>query len=206
MTTGDHRSRSAEKIGAAQAVLADQIAALVNGDDWRRYLALQSKLHAYSASNVMLIASQHAKAFDEGHVSTPEPTCVAGFYTWKALGRMVQKGQHGYTILGPVQRVRRTATDPDGSVRILGNGDEPVPGETEQRRPVLRGFRVEYVFDASQTDGADLPDPPQPSLLQGDAPPGLAETVIGLVEQAGFEVHTVTDAGDSPQWDKQPGR
>jgi hypothetical protein len=45
-----------------------------------------------------------------------------------------------------------------------------------------------HVFDISQTDGPDLPTAPRPDLLDGQAPPGLADGLTRQVETAGFTV------------------
>lgn len=135
----DYQDRVAEKVEAAQAVPVREVASLVTGEDWCRFLRFQARLHSYSANNVMLIVAQHAAAFAEGRVSDPFPTWVAGFRTWKALGRSVEQGQHGYAVLAPVHRVRRTAIDAAGNERPLDRGDLPNLEETEQRQSVLRG-------------------------------------------------------------------
>ena len=48
----------------------------------REYLAAMARFHRYSLHNIMLIASQR-----------PDATHVAGFQTWKQLGRYVKKGR-----------------------------------------------------------------------------------------------------------------
>ena len=60
--------------------------------------------------------------------------------------------------------------------------------ERELRR--LRGFRVAYVFDVSQTDGEPLEDLEaiRPRLLDGDAPGGIWDALVVLGDEAGFEV------------------
>ena len=194
-TKEQHRDRTAEKVTAAQEVLAAEVAALVTGDDWRQFLDFQAKLHDYSANNVMLIFAQHAKAYQEGRVPEPTPTFVAGYETWRALGRSVDRGQHGYAVLAPMRGMRRQARDADGNMRALGRGDKVAAGETELRTPVLRGFGVATVFDASQTSGKNLPDPPRPRLLVGEAPRGLGVAVKELIEAQDFSVDTVPDAG-----------
>lgn len=194
LVSRDNHDRVAEKVEAAQLVLEREVAALVTGEDWRRFLGFQARLHSYSANNVMLIAAQHAAAFAEGWVAAPFPTWVAGFGTWKALGRSVEKGQHGYAVLAPVHRVRRSAVDASGNERLLGRDDVPTPEETEHRQGVLRGFKVEYVFDVSQTSGADLPSPPTPQLLVGTAPVGLREAVVELIGEQGFTVGLAPDS------------
>jgi hypothetical protein len=48
--------------------------------------------------------------------------------------------------------------------------------------------------EVSQTTGADLPEPPRPALLEGQAPAGLGAAVVALLEDRGFAVGTVADA------------
>lgn len=189
-----YRDHAAARVAAAQEVLAAEVAALVTGDDWRRFLDFQAKLHDYSPNNVMLIFAQHAKAFEEGRVPDPTPTYIAGFNTWRALERQVDRGQHGYAILAPMRANRREARDREGSVRVLHRNDRLNAGETEIRTPMLRGFTVETVFDVSQTSGKALPDAPRPRLLEGEAPHGLGAAVLELIEANGFSVDTVADA------------
>ena len=194
LTREQHRERTAAKVAAAQEVLASEVASLVTGPDWRRFLDFLARLHDYSANNVMLIFAQHARAYAEGRVPAPSPGYIAGFETWRALGRSVDRGQHGYSVLAPLRSTRRQALDTEGNVRALGRGDEPRVGETETRTPVLRGFTVATVFDVSQTSGKNLPDPPRPRLLVGEAPRGLGAAVKELIESKGFAVDTVPDA------------
>jgi hypothetical protein len=121
-------------------------------------------------------------------------TQVAGFNTWRVLGRSVDRGQKGYAVLAPVQYPQRVAVDDEGNVRPLGRREWPNAGETLARRQSLRGFKVEFVFDVSQTSGQDLPVPPRPKLLVGEAPVGLGAAVTKLIEDSGYRVDTVPDA------------
>lgn len=73
-------------------------------------------------------------------LANPQATRVAGYNAWRKHNRFVRKGEHGIPILAPCTY----KADPDAS-------DSP---------QVLRGFRVVYVFDVSQTDGEPLPEPP----------------------------------------------
>jgi hypothetical protein len=77
-------------------------------------------------------------------------TQVAGFNTWRVLGRSVDRGQKGYAILAPVRYPQRVAVDGNGNVRPLGRGEWPDTGETLNRPQSLRGFKVEFVFLAPQ--------------------------------------------------------
>lgn len=187
------RARAA-KVAAAQETLQHEIARITTGEDWQRFLTMQARLHHYSAGNVQLIWAQHAEAHAEGRVPEPEPTYVAGFTTWKALGRSVERGQRGYAVLAPLRRTRRTAVDVNGQRRHLDAGEEPVSTEVVESTSMLRGFTVAHVFDVCQTTGAPVPEPPSPRLLAGEAPPGLGAAVMELVESEGYHVDTVPSA------------
>ena len=178
------------KIAAAQELLAGEVAALQSGEDWKRYLEFSARLHSYSPSNIMLLAAQYARLQAEGLVDHGQLNYVAGFHTWKALGRSVLKGQHGMMVLAPVRY--REAVDGQGGSRRLGRGERPTVGESETVR--VRGFTVEHVFAASQTHGADIPGLPRPQLLRGEAPVGLGAAVMGLIESCGYTVGTVESA------------
>jgi len=189
--------QTADRIALAQARIEQAVTEIQSGTDWRNYLALQSKLHSYSATNTWLIYLQHNAAFTEGKVATPWPSSyVAGFHTWKALGRTVDKGQTGYQILAPNAYTRRHAKAADGTIRPLRKGETANPGETEQTRRALRGFRIEHVFAAEQTSGAELPEPPRPALLDGDAPDGLWDAIQAQVQEHGYTVSLVNSAAD----------
>jgi hypothetical protein len=105
-----------------------------HSDALTSYLTAMSRFHNYSFGNVLEIARQ-----------MPSATRVAGFWTWKNLGRSVKAGQKGIRILAPIVGVRRKK-DAQANKDI-----------TKQNERVLLGFRNAYVFDISQTDGADLP-------------------------------------------------
>jgi len=96
----------------------------------REYLAAMARFHRYSLHNIMLIASQR-----------PDATHVAGFQTWKQLGRFVKKGAKGILILAPI---------------LFRKGTEPDNREAETETSAIR-FRAVYVFDVADTDGRPLP-------------------------------------------------
>ena len=99
------------------------------------YLTAMSRFHQYSFGNVLEIARQ-----------MPTATRVAGFWTWKNLGRSVNAGAKGIRILAPIVGVRRKKD-------IRAEKDV-----TKQNERMLLGFRNAYVFDISQTNGVDLPE------------------------------------------------
>jgi hypothetical protein len=122
---------------------------------------------------------------------------VAGYATWKALGRSVDRGQHGYSILAPVTLSIKTGRDQfaddtiSSSIERLGTDDEPQP-----RSRAIRGFKIEHVFDLSQTHGRPLPEPPAPQLLAGTAPVGLRESAIAVIQSHGYRVERAATAAD----------
>src|SRR5688572_30193228 len=59
-------------------------------------LKTMARFHRYSLHNVCLIVSQR-----------PTATRVAGFHTWRGVGRFVRKGEKGIAILAPIVRRRR---------------------------------------------------------------------------------------------------
>jgi hypothetical protein len=105
LTREQYRERAAAKVAAAQEVLATEVASLVTGEDWRKFLDFQAKLHDYSANNVMLIFAQHARAYEEGRVPGPTPTYIAGFEAWRALGRiLIRTGISGPWVCPQIPR------------------------------------------------------------------------------------------------------
>ena len=111
-------------------------------DTLRQYLAAMGRFHRYSLRNAMLIALQK-----------PEAQHVAGFWTWRRLGRAVRKGERGIAILAPVvRRPRRDRQESDA-----GGTEADVNLLSDDHDVVVR-FRGTYVFDVSQTDGKPLPE------------------------------------------------
>jgi len=98
-----------------------------------RFIAAMGRFHRYSFGNVMLIITQR-----------PDASRVAGFNTWRSLGRFVKKGEKGVVIIAPMM-IRKRDTESAG-------------GEPSDTQPIVR-FRAAHVFDVSQTDGDALPEP-----------------------------------------------
>lgn len=97
----------------------------------------------------------------------PEATQVMGFKQWQKVGRQVRKGEKGIAIFAPCKYKREDE-----------NGDE---------KHYLAGFRVAYVFDISQTDGEDLPQPCKG--LQGDDA-GLFQRLVDYAQSQHIQVET----------------
>lgn len=115
------------------SIIAELLAQLEAGksESLTAYLTSLASFHNYSFGNVLMIARQK-----------PGATRVAGFGAWKELGRYVKKGEKGIAILAPLVRKVKPEESKDG----------------EEGAKHLYGFRVVYVFDVTQTDGAPLPE------------------------------------------------
>jgi len=127
------RQTAKEMIAANVKCLIEQLEA-GHSDALTAYLNAMSRFHNYSFGNILEIARQK-----------PCATRVAGLYAWNQLGRRVKKGEKGIRILAPIIGIQRKPKE------------EAEKDITKQNRPVLVGFRSAYVFDVSQTDGAELP-------------------------------------------------
>lgn len=136
--------------------LAEGVRALTTSERWRSHLECQGRFHRYSFNNALLIGAQD-----------PEATRVAGFATWKRLGRSVRKGERAIWILAPM--VGRPVRD--------GDGDE--------RRPVY-GFRPVAVFDVTQTEGASLPEVCR--NLEDDDPGAWFDALCDRADALGYTV------------------
>ena len=124
----------------------DKLATLLDEGHSDRLTALlktMGRFHKYSWHNVALIATQ-----------CPTATRVAGFQTWRTMGRFVRKGEKGIAILAPIVGRRHADADENDSKSVLG-------------------FRAAYVFDVAQTDGEPLPEAAEAS---GD--PGIKTAAL----------------------------
>lgn len=81
----------------------------------REYLGAMARFHRYSLHNIMLIATQR-----------PDATHVAGFNTWKRLGRFVKKGAKGIMILAPVVLQKESEQKEDAA--SMGQSKRPRKG------------------------------------------------------------------------------
>ena len=94
------------------------------------YLQFCSQFHNYSFNNRMLIKLQD-----------PNATMVAGFNTWKKLGRYVKSGEKArIKILMP----------------LIVNKKDKAGNKTNET--IVYGYRETTVFDISQTDGKEIPN------------------------------------------------
>ena len=131
--TGQDKAKALRKrIDDSLDTLAKAVDDVRASEAFKAYLAVQARFHRYSWHNSMLICMQR-----------PDATHVAGYQTWRKLGRQVNKGEHGIMIFAPCPWKRET--------------DD---GETEQGI----FFRAVHVFDVAQTEGKDLPQVNVPTV------------------------------------------
>lgn len=181
------------KLEAVQQRLTTAVETLVTGDDWRRALEFSAKFRSRSFRNSLLIAVQHAEAYEQGRAPTPFPTYVAGYKQWLTLGRQVRKGEAGYQILAPKTARFATSTPSDpSSWRRLATNEKAQPGETQRTR--MTGVRLAHVWDVSSTEGDDLPTTPAPQILKGEAPEELWDGLADLITEEGYELRLVSNA------------
>jgi hypothetical protein len=135
-----YQGRTAQKDNPTQLIIKQAVDFLIQqveagkSETLASYLTAMARFHNYSFGNIVAIARQR-----------PTATRVAGFGTWKELGRFVKRGEKGIQILAPMVGYRRRK-----------DADEQEPEARPQR--VLIGFRVVHVFDVAQTEGAELPE------------------------------------------------
>ena len=130
MNTQTSYQQLIQQINAQVEELANATDAARMSEDMLRYLHAFSRFHRYSLYNTWLIL-----------MTRPDATHVAGFRQWNNFNRFVKKGEKGIPILAPIWVKQE-------------NQDQ------EDVKLALRGFKVAYVFDISQTDGEELPPPP----------------------------------------------
>jgi len=126
-----------EAVELADKCLKELAASLEQGQTevLEQYLGALAKFHHYSFGNMMMIVEQF-----------PEASKVAGFHTWRKLGRCVKKGESGIAILAPMIGRKKDEEKSDHHVEPAQPGAKAV-----------FGFKAVHVFDISQTEGEDLP-------------------------------------------------
>ena len=146
-------------IDASIETLAKAIDEVRASETFRAYLDVQAKFHRYSWHNSLLILSQR-----------PAASRVAGFQTWKKLGRFVRKGERGIAIFAPCPFTKER--------------ENRETGETETVSGMF--FKVVHVFDVAQTEGEELPEVDCP-MVDADGS-GLLSALVRVAESRGIVV------------------
>jgi hypothetical protein len=163
----ENPERPQQQPQTAKEVIAANVQSLIeqleagHSDALTAYLNAMSRFHNYSFGNILEIARQK-----------PDATKVAGFWKWKEVGRSVKKGEKGIRIIAPIVGIRRKK-DTEANKDI-----------TKQNTAVLVGFRSAYVFDVSQTEGAELPAMRE---ISGDVGENR-DCLLSFIERQGIEL------------------
>lgn len=131
-----------------------------DSDTFKNYLSQMSEfnrrcnkyLHRYSPNNLLMIIMQD-----------PTAQVVGSFSAWRKMGRPVKKGETSHIqVWAPMRRAAmQKKFDDDGNPVLDADGKpvmEPVRDENGRvMRVIGGGFKLEPVFDISQTEGEPLP-------------------------------------------------
>ena len=135
-----------ERVAELTERLENGVKELYASDNYAQYITAMAKFHHYSFGNALLILFQR-----------PQATQVAGYNTWKQLGRQVKRGEKGIMILAPCNfraSLEREKIDPLTGQALLGPDGKPL---TEKVKISPNRFKIAHVFDLSQTEGRELP-------------------------------------------------
>ena len=136
-----------ERVRELGAKLEAGVREIFESGKYQEYLAAMSKFHHYSFGNTMLI-----------WLTKPEATRVAGYTTWKSMGRYVKSGEKAISVLAPApykRTIREKVIDPHTQRPMTGPDGSPLVRERVIRVPA---YKPVPVFDISQTDGQPLPE------------------------------------------------
>ena len=122
------------------------------------YLKTMAKFHNYSLGNAILIGFQK-----------PDATRVAGFHTWRKLGRYVKRNEKGVAIMAPL---------------VYRKKIEQKAGDKETEDEMVTTFKTVHVFDISQTDGRSLSEF---ARVKGD-PADYIEKLKAYVSEQGIKL------------------
>lgn len=136
-----------ERVAELTDRLENGVKELYASDNYAQYISAMAKFHHYSFGNALLIL-----------VQCPHATNVAGYGTWKQLGRQVKRGEKGILILAPCNFravLEREKLDPQTGQTLYGPDGNPL---TEKVKISPNRFKIAHVFDLSQTEGRELPE------------------------------------------------
>lgn len=195
--------------------VAENIERLQNSTEFHNYLIAMSRFHNYSWGNQMAI-----------WVQKPDATRVAGYNTWRDLGRWVKAGEAGIGILAPLGPTGATtwfrATDQatyaikrgkkgwdiyDNHENLIEEGFPSYAAAGRRLKEMgfvahketlsVNNFKVVHVFDLSQTDGKPLPRMEVPPLT-GEANQWLFDALLKLASSRDVYVRFESKPGQTP--------
>ena len=120
--------------------LEEKVKSFKSTGEFISFVKAMAMFHKYSFYNQVLIMSQK-----------PDAIKVAGFHTWKRLGRFVKKGEKGIMIYVPI-------TVKKDDVRKRDTNEDELETDDEALKEKSLFFKIGYVFDVSQTTGKPVPE------------------------------------------------
>jgi hypothetical protein len=132
-----------------------------HSEELKKYLAAIAKFPKYSLHNVCLILAQR-----------PDTARVAGYQTWRQLGRQVNRGAKGVLIFAPIVRRKTESKESEGVSSDAGSTVK------------LVGFRGIHVFAEEDTSGQPIP---RLSRCSGE-PSVFAERLREFVTSRGIQL------------------
>lgn len=148
--------------------LETAVHAIETSEGFRAWLDARARFHSYSLNNTLLIWGQ-----------LPTATRIASAKVWKTLGRYPAKGSTALRVFAPIEWNVPCEQDAPGA---------RWNAKRERFERKIRKFKLVPVFDVSQTDGAELPEPPAPSALHGDSHAALVPALLKLAAELGYSV------------------
>lgn len=169
---------SKERVSAEDLhrVLEAEVRNLRTGKDWMRWLDAAALLPTYGFGNLVLITLQ-----------MPQASWVAREHAWQRLGRRVMK-QRGIRILAPI----RSQTSMGAA---LEQANERAGADGRVHDQVI-GFRVDTVYDVTNTVGPPIVMPAMPAPSAHRVPHGLWDALAHEVSASDFTV-SVRPTGDA---------
>lgn len=157
-----------EYMKKAMDLLSSGLASIDNDISWQNYLTFTSRFYNYSYNNIILIMMQR-----------PDASFVAGYSTWKKMGRFVKKGSKAINIICPCIRKVETLKEPlDTSVYNDKEAEKEI-------KNIVSGFRIGKVFALEDTSGDDSLLPVLVTGLLGndDEEQSLYESLLSYVSK-----------------------
>jgi len=129
--TNDKARALAVQIESSVNALATETDAVRKSGLFKQWLNAMATFSSYSFNNQMLIAFQR-----------PSATRIAGFHTWRKLGRHVVKGAKGIAILAPCVYRKKAESDNDDSPTVNGSLVLKWPGFLRKKIPTANHSRL----------------------------------------------------------------
>ncbi|MGP5099695.1 ArdC-like ssDNA-binding domain-containing protein [Brachybacterium alimentarium] len=192
----EYLAERASRVDQLTENMADRVAMIATGPEARDLVEFAAQFRGRSPRNAMLIYQQweaRCQAQEDPAQRPEQPSMIAGYKQFQAMGRQVKKGEKGYQILSPVTGRFASATPSDAdSWRRLAPREKPNPGEKVESKMV--GVKPATVFDIAQTDGPEIPALPKwEPLAPGVVPEGLREAVEAEIAQEGYRLNGSAD-------------